>query len=69
MTLLKDPCEKCRKKGSCPPKCYPLLDYRRAVAKRNKQQNHETCVACGAVIPEGRQVCKQCSNRRKYERL
>lgn len=26
-------------------------------------QNTETCVCCGAEIPEGRQVCPVCENR------
>lgn len=28
----------------------------------------ETCVCCGAEIPEGRQVCPNCEKKNEYER-
>ena len=47
-------------------------DYReiqeaiRKIIDRNRTQilsrNTETCVCCGAEIPEGRQVCPACEN-------
>ena len=34
--------------------------------------NENTCVCCGAIIPEGRQVCPQCERKsiesEKYNR-
>ena len=38
----------------------------RGIIDRNRSQNilrnTETCVCCGAEIPEGRQVCPACEN-------
>ena len=38
----------------------------RGIIDQNRTQsisrNTETCVCCGAVIPEGRQVCPSCEN-------
>ena len=28
--------------------------------KKTKKVNHETCIVCGEIIPEGRQVCPKC---------
>ena len=38
--------------------------YRRLAEKRIKRRRNkkavETCICCGATIPEGRQICPQC---------
>lgn len=31
--------------------------------EKRKLKNTETCVVCGEVIPEGRQVCPNCERR------
>lgn len=31
----------------------------------NYTRNESTCVCCGEIIPEGRQVCYQCENKAK----
>lgn len=30
---MTDPCTKCKKKPNCPKKCYPKIDYLRALKK------------------------------------
>lgn len=37
MKAIQNPCESCKKKGSCPRRCYPRMDYERAVKRRKKQ--------------------------------
>lgn len=28
--------------------------------ERLSDENNDTCVSCGEIIPEGRQICKKC---------
>ena len=48
-------CLNCNQK-KCFGNCKKLKDEKR----RLKNENTETCVACGEIIPEGRQVCPYC---------
>lgn len=41
-------------------KAIPLSDGQTNVFVCKNGTPHETCVACGDVIPEGRQVCPNC---------
>ena len=36
-----DPCEKCKRKGSCPSVCYPKKDYLRHIKKENRKAKQE----------------------------
>ncbi len=36
------------------------LGYCSRIIDNEQAMNQETCVSCGAVIPEGRQVCLNC---------
>lgn len=36
-----NPCEKCKKRASCPSICYPKKDYLRHVKKENRKEKHK----------------------------
>jgi hypothetical protein len=44
-------------------KAIPLSDGQTNVFVCKNGTPHETCVACGDVIPEGRQVCPRCERK------
>lgn len=39
---MTNPCDKCKRKPNCPERCYPKLDYERAVRKRRTKCNRLT---------------------------
>ena len=47
---------------------YPDKDFLRIFGKNYYFADAEKCVACGAVIPEGRQVCPNCEKERNNAR-
>lgn len=34
---MMSPCENCKKKGKCPRKCYPKMDYERSLKKKGRK--------------------------------
>ena len=34
---MQNPCDRCKKKETCPGTCFPKKDYLRALKKRNKK--------------------------------
>ena len=70
----KIPCEDCQKVKE-PERCFQTqkcdewMAWFRAEweeirqAARSVRRGEETCVSCGATIPEGRQICPACESR------
>ncbi len=44
MNQIQNPCDKCKKKGNCPRRCYPRMDYERARKRRKKRENRNSMV-------------------------
>lgn len=42
---------------------WSIKDFREIFGKNYIQENANTCVVCGAIIPEGRQVCPMCTQK------
>jgi RNA polymerase-binding transcription factor DksA len=41
--------------------------YCARIIDKEQEMNQETCVSCGEVIPEGRQVCPNCERGKEDE--
>lgn len=35
---MNNPCNKCRKKPDCPERCFPKIDYKRALQKERRKK-------------------------------
>ena len=40
--MMKNPCENCKRKPSCPRPCYTLRDYNRALYKKGRNKTNGT---------------------------